>query len=119
MHMQALRGAVQVPEDSQEAVTSGVRELLHTLFEQNTITSEEVVSVFFSQTGDLRSTNPATAARESGYGSYAYFCLQELDVENSLPRTIRVLIHLYRAENTPLIPVYIGGARKLRPDLFE
>ncbi len=119
MNLQALRGAVQIENDTPEAIKDGVKQLMSQLFIKNSLEPSQVISVFFSQTKDLRSFNPATAAREVGFEDYTYFCLQELDVEGALENMIRVLIHVICLEDTTLQPVYLGGARKLRPDLFR
>ncbi len=119
MGLAALRGAVQIESDTPAAIQHGVARLMDELFNQNRINEDQVISVFFSQTADLTSFNPATASRLAGYSSCAYFCLQELEVEGSLERTIRVLIHVENVNRGELIPVYLEGAKQLRPDLFD
>jgi len=118
MSIRSIRGAVQLSEDIPEAVKNSVKKLMDEIFSVNNLAQEQIISVFFSQTRDIRSYNPAKAAREAGYHCLNYFCLQELEVENSMKRVIRVLIHLETAEQNSLTGVYLDGAEKLRPDLY-
>jgi len=118
MQMQAVRGAVKVEKDVPEEIKKQVTRLMSKLFEVNSLSRHEVVSIFFSQTKDLSSCNPATAAREAGYHEYAYFCLQELEIDKAPKRMIRILVHICCETERELQPVYIGEAKKLRPDLF-
>jgi len=92
-------------------------ELFDSLASYNRFTPDEIVSVQFTQTSDLTKMNAAAALRMARplYGQVPLFCSLEPDVENSLKRTVRVLI-TWRGEG-PGIPVYSGAAISLRPDL--
>jgi len=118
VQMQALRGAVQLQEDTPAAVKDAAYRLMDQLVRENRLDASEVVSVFFSQTSDLKSYNPATASREGGFTDFTYFCLQELEIDGAMPRMIRVLLHICTRDTRSLKPVYLDGAEKLRPDLF-
>lgn len=118
MTVKALRGAVQLNDDTPQQITAAVKQLLETIMDKNSLREDQIISVFFSQTKDLRSCNPASAARKAGFESFCYFCLQELDVDNSFEKMIRVLMHVSCSSDAVLHPVYLGGAEKLRPDLF-
>lgn len=117
--MQAIRGAVKVDKDVPEEIKKQVKTLLDRLFSVNSLVPEEIVSIFFSQTKDLRSYNPAAAARDAGYEQYSFFCLQELDIEKAPKKMIRILVHVCCEKDREVKPVYIGEAKKLRPDLFK
>ena len=96
----------------------GVTTLLRELLERNGLTEGELVSVVFSQTRDLDGENPARCARTMGFAEVPLFCTQEPDYPNSLPRTLRVLLTAERLSwPRGVQPVYLGGARSLRPDL--
>jgi chorismate mutase len=45
-------------------------------------------------------------------------CSREIPVPGSLPRTIRVLLHVESLDR-PVRHVYLRGARALRPDLAD
>ncbi|MCF7943987.1 MAG: chorismate mutase [Spirochaetia bacterium] len=118
MAVKSIRGAIQVNRDSKEDIKDAVKKLIDTIFYENSLDSKNLISVFFSQTGDLKTYNPAKAAREAGYSNLSYFCLQELYVEGGMERVIRVLLHVESSSHlTEFKHVYLNGAEKLRPDL--
>ena len=112
----ALRGATTVDSDTAEAVDSAVSELMDELFRLNDISEDEIVSVLFSQTKDIRSRNAAAACRRGGFCAKApLFCVQEADTEGALPLAVRVLLTVDKEEKAPVM-VYLKGASVLRPD---
>jgi chorismate mutase len=116
----ALRGATTVDADTAEEVTGRTGELLATLLERNEIGHDQLVSIIFTSTRDLRSAFPALAARELGLGDVPLLCAGELDVVGGNPRTIRVLVHCYSTRpRANLRHVYLHHARHLRDDLPE
>lgn len=116
--VRALRGATTVDADSREQVTERVVELLTELLDRNGVDHDDIISVWFTATDDIRSMFPAEAARKVGFGDIPLICARELDIVGATPRCIRVLMHLVseraRAE---LHHVYLHGARGLRDDL--
>lgn len=116
--LQALRGATTLDEDSSEQMTERVVALLEQLFDRNGVERDDLISVIFTATADLASMFPAAAARTFGLGAVPLLCAQELDIEGSTPRCIRVLIHLTTDRpRDQLHHVYLEGARNLRDDL--
>ncbi len=109
-----------VDVDRPEAIYQATADLLQAILTANpTLEPQELASVFFTVTNDLRSAYPALAARKfQGWQEVPLLCAREIPVPGSLPRCIRVLIHW----NTELRQdevnhVYLGEATKLRPDL--
>jgi chorismate mutase len=117
MAVQAVRGAVQLTEDSSEAMTDAVHRLMSELLASNGLTEETLVSVIFSQTPDLRAENPARALRRFGFASTPLFCTSEPEYPGSLPRVLRVLVTFEADRRREVQPVYLDGARSLRPDI--
>ncbi len=117
MIIQAVRGAVQILSNTKKEIENGTQELMRLIIENNQIEERHIVSVQFTITTDLTALNPATAFRKLGYEKAPLFCCQEPDIEDALPRIIRVLLTVYTAEGSQLNPYYINGAEKLRPDL--
>jgi chorismate mutase len=114
----ALRGATTVDSDTPEAVIERTRELLSLLLEHNGVEHDQLVSIIFTSTRDLRSAFPALAARELGLGDVPLLCAGELDVVGGNPNTIRVLLHCYSARpRASLRHVYLHRAKHLRDDL--
>src|SRR5574341_343607 len=118
--MRGIRGATQVEANSVEAIEDGVAELCRSIAEQNDLDPEEIVWAIFTVTHDLDADFPARAAREKGgWGVVPMICSREIPVPGSLPRTIRVLIHVDSGSPRDVRHVYLRGARVLRPDLHE
>ncbi|MGI9118850.1 MAG: chorismate mutase [Acidimicrobiales bacterium] len=116
--LRALRGATTIDADTPEQVRDRVVALLREMFERNDVDQEQLVSIVFTATGDIRSVFPATAARSLDLDDVPMLCARELDIEGSMPRCIRVLIHLHTAvERHQLRHVYLEGASALRDDL--
>ena len=112
-----VRGATTAPSNDTAAILSATRELLERIVAINGIRIEDVASVIFSTTSDLDAEFPARAARELGWRDTALLCTHEMRVPAGLPRCIRVLLH-WNTERRPdeIRHVYLGDARRLRPD---
>lgn len=116
--MHAIRGATTVPADEPDAIIEATRELLEHVVDQNALAPSELVSAIFSATPDITSEFPARAARGLGWHDVSLLCTTEMAVPGSLPRCIRVLLHVEYAEPRERVThVYLHGARALRPDL--
>jgi chorismate mutase len=113
--MIAIRGAIQIDEDTPEAIGSAVELLCAELTRDNALSADDIVSAIFTLTPDLNAAFPALSARKQGWGDVPMICARELSVPGSLPRVCRVLLHVNRTEKGK--HVYLGGARALRPDL--
>ena len=116
--VRAFRGATQLSADTKAEMREAVVELLQDLLKANSISDDDLISILFTATPDIKSDFPAAGVRELGLVDLPLICAQELDVAGSLPRTIRLLIHanssLTRSEVTHK---YLRGAVVLRPDL--
>jgi chorismate mutase len=118
--VRGIRGATTVEADDKEAIIAATEELLEAICRCNEFAPEDVASAFFTLTSDLHATFPAEAARKRGWTMVPMLCATEIPVPGSLPRCIRVLIHL----NTTKRPdemrhVYLRRAVALRPDWSE
>ncbi|NES99741.1 MAG: chorismate mutase [Sphaerospermopsis sp. SIO1G1] len=115
--MRAIRGATTVAENSVEAITEAVAELIDELEQQNKLRPTEILSVTFSVTRDLDAIFPAAIARSRPlWDSVAMLDVQQMHVEGSLPRCIRFLIHAYLPTSGSVQHIYLRQAAKLRPD---
>lgn len=120
MVCRGVRGATTVETNTAEAILAATKELLQAVIAANDIEQEDVASVFFSTTLDLNAAFPAVAARELGWTDIALLNMHEMAVPGSLPRCIRVLIHLNTERSArALRHIYLREARRLRPDLVE
>ncbi len=119
MAVRGIRGATTVDSDDAALIRAAARELMEEILRRNQITDfDEVISAVFTTTEDLVSAFPAEAARAIGMNQVPLLCAQEIPVTGSMPRCIRVLLHV-NSDRTPkeIEHVYLREAQKLRPDL--
>jgi chorismate mutase len=120
--VRALRGATTIDEDTPEQITERVGGLLKVMFERNAVRSDDLISIVFNATDDIRSLFPATGARQMfpDLADVPLMNCKELDIDGALPRCIRVLAHLYtELPRDDLRHVFLEGATVLRPDLVD
>ena len=116
--VRGLRGATTVDEDTVAQVTERSQELMRTLMARNELEEEDVISILFTATPDVTSTFPATAVRAIGFGAVPLLCAAEIAVAGSMPRCIRVLLHVHTTRaRDEMHHVYLHGAQGLRDDL--
>jgi chorismate mutase len=116
--VRGLRGATTVDADTVEQVTERSQELMRELMERNGLVEDDIVSILFTATGDVRSIFPATAIREIGFGAVPLLCAAEIPVPGAMPLCIRALLHVYTERSREeMHHVYLHGAHALRDDL--
>ncbi|RUA17034.1 MAG: chorismate mutase [Clostridia bacterium] len=117
MVCRGVRGATTVKNNAREEILRETRRLLALMIRQNDIQPEDVASAIFTTTRDVNAEFPALAARQLGWWDAALLCGHEMDVPNSLPRCIRIMVH-WNTDKKPseIKHVYVGEAVKLRPD---
>jgi chorismate mutase len=117
--VRGIRGATCVTADEPELILQATRELLEEILRANAISHfEDIVSAIFTTTEDLRSTFPAEAARKLGMSQVPLLCAREIPVPGSMPRCIRVLLHVNTARvQADMRHVYLREARGQRPDV--
>jgi chorismate mutase len=107
-----------VDADNPEAITERVVALLNEVIERNGLVEDDIISILFTATEDIVSTFPATAARSVGLGAVPLICARELAVTGSVPRCIRVMLHVETdRRRSEIHHVYLEGAKGLRDDL--
>jgi chorismate mutase len=118
MRVRAARGAIVVSEDAPEVVLAATVRLLDALLERNAVDREELVSILFTTTEDIRSVFPAEAARRMGLARVPLMCAREIPVEGAMPSVVRVLMHFHtEVALDEITHVYLDGAETLRDDL--
>lgn len=112
-----IRGAVTA-ENTKEDILAKTKELLLEIIEENNLDIECITSIFFTATKDLDKVYPAVSAREIGITDAALMCFQEMYVEGSLEKCIRVTVMVESdKKQKDAKHVFLGEAQKLRPDL--
>jgi chorismate mutase len=115
--MRGIRGATQISANTVEAMEEAVVEMVRELQKRNRLRSEDVTWAIFTVTHDLDADFPARAARLAGWHQVPMICSREIPVPGSMPRVVRVLLHV----DSPGVThhVYLRGAQALRPDLHH
>jgi chorismate mutase len=120
MNVRGVRGAVTVAEDDPEAIHAATHELLNEIVRRNGIDVEDIASVMFTLTPDIRAAFPALAARDMGWTHVPMLHAVEVDVPGAIERCIRVLMHVNTVRSMAEIEhVYLREAERLRPDLVR
>jgi chorismate mutase len=115
--MRAIRGAITVEQNSREAISAAVKELVEAIVRENQLAPSDVISAIFTLTPDLDADFPARPAREAGWENVPMICAQEISVPGALPRVCRLILHARGRKNGK--HVYLREAKVLRPDLHE
>ena len=117
-----LRGATGA-ENNSDSIRKNIVEMCLSLFKDNNLNAEDIVSIQFTQTSDLTAMNAAAALRkgqnEFDVSQIALFTCQEPEIDNSPEKMVRVLVTCYMEEGSKLNHVYINGGEKLRPDFAK
>jgi len=117
--VRAIRGATTVSDNTVEAIREAVMELLDELEVRNQVDPTQIISAIFSVTRDLDAVFPSAIARRERrhWDKVALLDVQQMHVEESLERCIRLLIYV----NLPVSHAkswhpYLREAKTLRPD---
>lgn len=120
MPTRAIRGAAVAAENSQSAILETASELLRTIMVANALAPQNLISILFTMTPDLDAAFPTRAARELGWTDIPLLDAQQPRVPGDLERCLRVMIHCECERSTTEIKhIYLGEARRLRPDIAE
>ncbi len=115
MTTKGIRGAITVSKNTSEAIKEATLELLKEMIKSNNIIISDISHVIFTLTPDLNAAFPAKFARiDLKWENVAMMCYHELDVPNSLPMCLRVLIVLNCDKNFTPKFVYLKNAANLR-----
>ncbi len=118
--VRGIRGAITADADTTQGILDATERLLLAIVEANDIATEDIASVLFTVTPDLKAQFPAAAARRMGWILVPLLNFTEIAVPGGLERCIRVLLHLNTTlGQSEIVHVYLEGARALRPDLEQ
>ena len=66
MAVRAVRGAIQIDHDDRDEVISAVAEMIDAVLSRNAFGADDLISILFTVTPDIRSEFPAYATRKAG-----------------------------------------------------
>jgi len=115
MKCRGIRGATTVGANTREQILAATKELLQEMIAANGVEEEDMACVIFTTTPDIDAEFPAVAARELGFSQVALLCGHEMNVPDSLPMCLRILILFNTEKNAhEIVHVYLKGAQSLR-----
>lgn len=117
MSVKAIRGAIDVEENSSKAILAATKRLLLEIKEKNDLDLDAIINVLFTATPDLNATFPAKAARQLGWTNVPLMCAQEIDVAKALPLCIRVMLLVNTSKDHKIAHIYLGKTTVLREDV--
>lgn len=118
MCCRGIRGAITVPENNKENIMAATKELLKKMVRANDIKMSDIAAILFTTTSDVNAAFPAAATRELDWPRHlALLCGHEMNVPNSLPRCLRILMLVNTKKTAEEIThIYLGEAQKLKED---
>jgi chorismate mutase len=118
MMVRGVRGAIDVPVNTEDAIMEATHRLFKEIIFRNSIPMEEIASIILSATADLDAAFPAKAIRSLGLTSIPLMCTQEINVPGAMSRVIRVLIHINTdKKQSEIIHCFLDKTANLRPDI--
>ncbi len=116
MTTKGIRGAITVEANTIESIKLATLELFGTMLLENDIQDTSKIShVIFTLTKDINAAFPAKFIREDlKLTDLAMMCYNELEIENSLQKCLRILIVLNCDDDFEPKFVYLKGASNLR-----
>lgn len=114
-----IRGAITVDNNTIEDIKNATVTLLKEMIVKNEIELTAISHAIFTLTKDINKVYPAKFARtELNFDNVPMMCYQELDIENSLEKCLRILLVVNtEKQQTEIKHVYLKGASVLRSDL--
>ncbi|MCR8842957.1 chorismate mutase [Paenibacillus sp. SC116] len=121
MWVRGIRGATTVQANDADEILQATSELLDEIVQRNGVEPESIASVWITMTEDLNATFPARAIRTlPNWELVPIMCALEIPVEGSLPKCIRLMVHINTEKSQEAIQhVYLKDSAQLRPDLAE
>lgn len=118
--MISVRGAITVENNDKNEILNATEDLLTQIIDRNNIKIDQISNIIFTTTKDLDQAYPAVAARNIGVLDAALMCVQEMFVEKSLEKCIRIMLQCEsELSQKEVHHVYLNKAKILRPDLAE
>jgi len=117
MAVRGIRGAVNIKNNTKEEIISATKQLLEEIINQNSIEMDSICLLLFTVTHDLDAAFPAAAAREMGYNYTPLMCAQEIPVQGSMPKVVRILMQFNSdMPQKDINNVYLGETKTLRAE---
>jgi len=116
LRCRGIRGAITVPENNKASIMAATKELLKEMVRANDIRMSDIAAILFTTTSDVNAEFPAAATRELDWPHHlALLCGHEMNVPNSLPHCLRILMLVNTKKTAEEVThIYLGEAQKLK-----
>jgi monofunctional chorismate mutase len=115
-----IRGATTININNEKEISTNTVELMEKVILDNDLERDKIAAIFFSCTKDITAAYPAKTVREMGFADVPLMCFQEMDVQDSLQKCIRICVFYNgEIEKKDVRHIYLNNAKKLRPDLLS
>jgi chorismate mutase len=116
--VRAVRGAIQVEADDRDEIIAATAEMIDAVLSRNSFSADDLISIWFTVTGDLTAEFPAYATRKAGITDVPMMCSIEIPVAGAMPRVVRMMAHVETdVTRSEVKHAYLRGAAALRTDL--
>ncbi|TYB31614.1 MAG: chorismate mutase [Candidatus Mcinerneyibacterium aminivorans] len=110
--MRIIRGAINLKKNSKKEIKHCTEKLMNEIVKKEKLKERDIYSIIISVTKDITKKNPCTIVRKMGFVNTALMGVQEMQIEKSMPLTIRFLIHSRGKDSTKFY--YLKDTAKLR-----
>ncbi|MDQ0203978.1 chorismate mutase [Pectinatus haikarae] len=119
--MRGIRGAITVEKNDSVEICNAVQEMLKAIISENELAAKDIGAAIFSATNDIDAVFPAAAARKmKGWDLVPLFDAQQMTVDGSIEKCIRVLLLVDTDKPQDEIRhIYLRRAKMLRPDILN
>ncbi len=119
IYLRGIRGAITVEKNDSTEVCNAVQEMLKEIMSKNELATSDIGAAIFSATNDINAIFPAAAARKmEGWDLVPLFDAQQLEIEGSITKCVRVLLLVDTDKPQKEIKhIYLRRAKMLRPDI--
>lgn len=112
--MRAVRGATVSTANIEQDILEVTIDLLNQIITTNSINSDDIISVILTSTPDITACFPGKAVRDMGLGRVSVLDMTAPSIDGDVALCIRIMMYVNTSET--LNHVYVGDAKKLRPD---
>ena len=91
--MYAIRGAINCTGNTAAAIDEAAAALFSHIMNDLDLKESSIVSIIISATPDLTAKYPCETIRKLGFNNTALLCVTEMEIDNAIPFTIRMLFH--------------------------
>ncbi|MGL5751674.1 MAG: chorismate mutase [Paraclostridium sp.] len=121
MKVLAIRGATTVKNNCREEILSETKVLVEKVINDNSLNTDDIISIIFTMTKDLDTVYPSVAVRNMlSICDTPLLNFEEKYIQGSLEKCIRIMINVNSTiDKKDVKHIYLNESKKLRPDIVN